>query len=174
MSKQFKNLPVHIFFRTFATDCEIWSEICLITLQILRRGRYSRGYSLATLPTVSWAARARDAVWTSSLASLAVMPVLSSGLRAESSLLNLKAIDIKDVRKEVYNLLVSGENIIAAFKTIRDQVVFTDKRIFVINVQGVTGKKTVPLLWTGEPSLCTPGRENRPCVHGFFCWQAFE
>ena len=70
------------------------------------------------------------------------MPVLSSGLKAESSLLNLKAIDIKDVRQEVYNLLVSGENIISAFKTIRDQVVFTDKRIFVINVQGVTGKKT--------------------------------
>ncbi len=70
------------------------------------------------------------------------MPVLSSGLKAESSLLNLKAIDIKDVRQEVYNLLVSGENIISAFKTIRDQVVFTDKRIFIINVQGVTGKKT--------------------------------
>ena len=70
------------------------------------------------------------------------MPVLSSGLKAESSLLNLKSIDIKDIRQEVYNLLVSGENIISAFKTIRDQVVFTDKRIFVINVQGVTGKKT--------------------------------
>lgn len=70
------------------------------------------------------------------------MSVLSSGLKAESSLLNLKAIDIKDVRQEVYNLLVSGESIISAFKTIRDQVVFTDKRIFVINVQGVTGKKT--------------------------------
>ncbi|MDY2918999.1 MAG: PH domain-containing protein, partial [Anaerococcus sp.] len=28
-----------------------------------------------------------------------------------------------------------------AFETIRDQVVFTTKRIFVINVQGVTGKK---------------------------------
>ena len=28
-----------------------------------------------------------------------------------------------------------------AFKTIRDQVIFTNNRIFVINVKGVTGKK---------------------------------
>ena len=28
-----------------------------------------------------------------------------------------------------------------AFKTIRDQVIFTNNRIFVVNVKGVTGKK---------------------------------
>ncbi len=32
--------------------------------------------------------------------------------------------------------------VVAAFKTIRDQVIFTNKRIFVVNVQGITGKKT--------------------------------
>lgn len=70
------------------------------------------------------------------------MPALSSGIRTDSSLLNLKAIDLKDVRSEVMGLLVPNETIVAAFKTVRDQVLFTSKRIFVINVQGVTGKKT--------------------------------
>ena len=70
------------------------------------------------------------------------MPVVSSGIKTDSSLLNLKAIDIKEVRSEVNSLLVNGEVIALAFKTIRDQVIFTNKRVFVVNVQGVTGKKT--------------------------------
>ncbi|HXK84286.1 MAG TPA: PH domain-containing protein, partial [Clostridiales bacterium] len=39
------------------------------------------------------------------------------------------------------SLLVSDEEIIQCFKTIRDQVIFTNKRVLVVNVQGVTGKK---------------------------------
>ena len=70
------------------------------------------------------------------------MPRLSSGIRKDSSFLNLKPIDLKDVRNEVDAMLVNDEIVIAAFKTIRDQVIFTNKRVFVINVQGVTGKKT--------------------------------
>lgn len=42
---------------------------------------------------------------------------------------------------ELSPLLVSGEEIVASYKSIRDGVVFTTKRIFIINVQGVTGKK---------------------------------
>ena len=38
-------------------------------------------------------------------------------------------------------MLVSGEEIVFSFKSIRDGVVFTNKRIFTINVQGLTGKK---------------------------------
>lgn len=38
-------------------------------------------------------------------------------------------------------ILVEGEQIIATYKAMRDGVVFTTKRIFVINVQGMTGKK---------------------------------
>ena len=36
---------------------------------------------------------------------------------------------------------VPGEQIIQSFRGIRDGVVFTNKRIFAINVQGFTGKK---------------------------------
>lgn len=41
----------------------------------------------------------------------------------------------------VTDLLLPGENIISAFKALRDGVVFTDKRIIAVNVQGITGKK---------------------------------
>ena len=69
------------------------------------------------------------------------MPNISSGINTDSNFLNLKAIDIKEVRKEIEQLLVQDEKIMCAFKTIRDQVIFTNNRIFVINVKGVTGKK---------------------------------
>ena len=36
---------------------------------------------------------------------------------------------------------VEGESIISTFKGIRDGVVFTNKRIIAINVQGLTGTK---------------------------------
>lgn len=39
------------------------------------------------------------------------------------------------------SLLVDGEQIKASFQAMRDGVVFTSKRIFVINVQGLTGTK---------------------------------
>ena len=38
-------------------------------------------------------------------------------------------------------LLIEGERIEAAFKAIRDAVVFTNKRVIAMNVQGITGKK---------------------------------
>lgn len=38
-------------------------------------------------------------------------------------------------------LFVNGEQILSAYQSIRDGVVLTTKRIFVINVQGITGKK---------------------------------
>ena len=46
-----------------------------------------------------------------------------------------------DFSEKVEELLLDGETIIDAFKTMRDGVVFTNKRIIVVNVQGVTGSK---------------------------------
>lgn len=70
------------------------------------------------------------------------MASVSSGIIVDANLANLKAINASDVRQEVPGLLVAGEEIVSAFQTVRDQVVFTNKRVFVINVQGITGKKT--------------------------------
>ena len=38
-------------------------------------------------------------------------------------------------------MFVDGEEVIGTYKGIRDGVVFTNKRIITINVQGITGKK---------------------------------
>lgn len=66
---------------------------------------------------------------------------LHTGITGDANLLNLKEIPLKDLRQEVGVFLTQGERIIQAFKTVRDQVVFTNKRVLVVNVQGITGKK---------------------------------
>ena len=59
----------------------------------------------------------------------------------KNSVWNLKPIGLGDVRREVDGLLVPGEEMLAAFKTIRDQMIFTNKRIISIDVQGITGAR---------------------------------
>ena len=41
----------------------------------------------------------------------------------------------------INDLLVAGETIIGTYQSVRDGVVFTNKRIIAVNVQGLTGKK---------------------------------
>lgn len=41
----------------------------------------------------------------------------------------------------VDSILVPGEDIVAEYKSMRDFIVFTDRRIIAVNVQGFTGKK---------------------------------
>ena len=41
----------------------------------------------------------------------------------------------------VADLLLPGEDVVGAFKAMRDGVVFTNKRIIAVNVQGITGSK---------------------------------
>lgn len=69
------------------------------------------------------------------------MPNINTDIKSDSQLLNLKEMSLSDVKKDTLQLLVPGEEIVAAFKTVRDQVLFTNKRIFVINTQGIVGKK---------------------------------
>lgn len=69
------------------------------------------------------------------------MANVSSGILGDANLLNLKEIPTTSIRPEVSMFFTAGEEAIQAFQTIRDQVVFTNKRVFVVNVQGITGKK---------------------------------
>ena len=43
--------------------------------------------------------------------------------------------------KELTPILVHGEDVIDCYKSIRDGVIFTNKRIIIISVEGLTGKK---------------------------------
>ena len=54
---------------------------------------------------------------------------------------NLTPINLNSIHNEVAGLMVNGERPLMAFKTIRDQLVFTNKRIISIDVQGITGKR---------------------------------
>lgn len=45
------------------------------------------------------------------------------------------------IPSDVTDLLVNGEQAIAAYKTIRDSAIFTNKRLIVRDAQGLTGKK---------------------------------
>ena len=44
-------------------------------------------------------------------------------------------------KNEILPLLIKDEEILAEYKSLRDYVVFTTKRIITVNVQGITGKK---------------------------------
>ncbi len=58
-----------------------------------------------------------------------------------SSIFKLKPIDNSKALEAFHHFLIDGEEIFATFKTIRDQVVFTNKRIIAANVQGIMGSK---------------------------------
>ena len=58
-----------------------------------------------------------------------------------NSVWNLKPISVDSIRAEVNGLLIGGEEPVMAFQTIRDQLIFTNKRIIAIDVQGITGKR---------------------------------
>lgn len=53
----------------------------------------------------------------------------------------LKKVSPSDVSANLQLLLLQDERIIGVYKAIRDYVVFTDKRVISVNVQGITGKK---------------------------------
>jgi hypothetical protein len=59
----------------------------------------------------------------------------------KASFFKLSACDTKEIAPSVAPLMIVGEEIISCFKGARDHVVFTNKRLIVVNVQGMTGKK---------------------------------
>ena len=50
-------------------------------------------------------------------------------------------VNTKIFGHQVIPILIDGEEIISAYQALRDGVVFTNKRIIAINIQGFTGKK---------------------------------
>lgn len=58
-----------------------------------------------------------------------------------SDVFKLKSIDNEKAKENITKLLIDDEAIFATFKTIRDQVVFTNKRVIAANVKGITGSK---------------------------------
>lgn len=55
--------------------------------------------------------------------------------------MKLKPVSDGDFAAMITPMFTAGEEIIQSFRGIRDGIVFTNKRIIAINVQGITGKK---------------------------------
>ena len=53
----------------------------------------------------------------------------------------LKKVKDDEFDKVVFELLTDDEKVIGAYQSVRDGILFTNKRIIAINIQGVTGKK---------------------------------
>ena len=53
----------------------------------------------------------------------------------------MKKVDNSEFQALINDFLIYGESIIGSYKSIRDGVVFTNKRVIAINFQGLTGKK---------------------------------
>ena len=58
-----------------------------------------------------------------------------------ASFIKLKPVSDSDFASMITPMFIPGEEIIQSFRGIRDGVVFTNKRIIAVNVQGITGKK---------------------------------
>jgi len=54
---------------------------------------------------------------------------------------NASPLAVSEIRDDYIALLAPGEEMLHAFKFVRDQIFFTSKRIIMVNVQGMTGKK---------------------------------
>lgn len=57
------------------------------------------------------------------------------------TILKLKMTNVSSIEGEISPLLVVDEKLLSAYKGVRDYIVFTNKRIIAVNVQGITGKK---------------------------------
>ena len=57
------------------------------------------------------------------------------------NLIKLKLTKNDEGQKVISNLLINGENVEFSFVSMRDKLIFTNRRIVSVNVQGITGKK---------------------------------
>ncbi|ADT68069.1 MAG: hypothetical protein ACI9H9_001064 [Pseudoalteromonas tetraodonis] len=54
---------------------------------------------------------------------------------------NASEVDDADLEKVLANTLIEGEQVEKAYKVVRDMFIFTNKRLILIDKQGVTGSK---------------------------------
>jgi hypothetical protein len=83
------------------------------------------------------------------------------------SLFKLNPKNHDDIREDCQHFFVEGETVIGAFKTVRDQVVFTNKRVIAANVKGLTGSKvdytSIPYSKIQAYSVETSGTFDMDC-----------
>jgi len=80
---------------------------------------------------------------------------------------NASKIDVSSVAEELAPILSNAEQVVEAYKMVRDLFVFTDKRLIFIDKQGVTGKKvdylSVPYRAITQIKVETAGHFDMDC-----------
>lgn len=80
---------------------------------------------------------------------------------------NASEVDPEELQREFGQILFEGEKIDAAFRIIRDKWIFTDHRLIMLNVQGVTGSKreylSIPYQSITQFCVETPGTLDDDC-----------
>lgn len=56
-------------------------------------------------------------------------------------IVNWNFYDEIETPTDLYDILVEGEQAVKSYKTIRDTATFTNKRLIVVDAQGLTGRK---------------------------------
>ena len=78
---------------------------------------------------------------------------------------NASQADAEKVQKQNQEIFIPGEEVKAAFKLVRDLIIFSDKRLILVDKQGLTGKKveylSVPYKSIKYFSIETAGRFDR-------------
>jgi hypothetical protein len=57
------------------------------------------------------------------------------------AVVKLSPVAQEEVLPELARILVAGEEVLGTWKTFRDFVAFTNKRVITVNVEGVSGKR---------------------------------
>lgn len=91
---------------------------------------------------------------------------------SKNPVFKLSPVPVADILDKFQMMLIQGEDIIAAFKTIRDCVIFTNKRVISLNVQGLTGSKkdytSIPYSKIQAFSIETAGTFDLDCEIDFW------
>ncbi len=54
---------------------------------------------------------------------------------------NASEVNVEDIQTEFTPILADGESVIMAYQVVRDMFVFTNRRLVLVDKQGMTGKK---------------------------------
>lgn len=80
---------------------------------------------------------------------------------------NASEVDIAKVAEELAPVLADNEKVVQAYKMVRDLYVFTNKRLVLIDKQGMTGKKidylSIPYKSITTFNVETAGRFDTDC-----------
>lgn len=86
---------------------------------------------------------------------------------SKGGVFKLEPIPSNQILEPINHFIIEGEMVLSAFRSIRDQLVFTNKRIIAANVQGLTGKKvdytSIPYSKVQTFSVETAGAFDRDC-----------